>query len=77
MPTVTQSELNLIGVFFPVCLMKCKSTLNTLNPGECMDVLIADPEVVDELEKIIKRSEDQVIHRLKEPDHYRLRILKG
>lgn len=72
----TQSELNLIGVFVPVCLMKCKSTLNTLQSGETMDVLIADPEVVANLEKIIERSDDQVISRRKESDHYRLRILK-
>ena len=73
----TPSELNLIGVFCPVCLMKCKSTLNSMQSGETMDVLIADPEVVGELEKIIHRSDDQVIHRMKESDHYRLRILKG
>ena len=73
----TQSELNLIGVFVPVCLMKCKSTLNTLQPGETMDVLIADPDVVADLEKIIGRSGDQVISRWKESNHYRLRILKN
>lgn len=72
-----QSELNLIGVFVPVCLMKCKSTLNTLKAGETMDVLIADPEVVADLEKIIERSGDKVISRRMESDHYRLRILKN
>lgn len=73
----TQNEINLLGVFSPVCLMKCKSTLNSMQSGECVDVLIADPDVVGELEKIIRRSEDQVIHREKESDHYRIRILKG
>jgi TusA-related sulfurtransferase len=48
-----------------------------MQSGETMDVLLADPEVVGELEKIIQRSADQVIHRIKESDHYRLRILKG
>ncbi len=73
----TQTELNLIGVFFPICLLKCKSTLHAMHPGERMDVLVSDPEVLDELEKIIRRSKDQIIHRLKKPDHCRLRIQKG
>lgn len=72
-----QSELNLIGVFSPVCLMRCKSELNTMQSGDYVDVLIADPEVADELEKIIKPSNDKVIHRRKESDHYRIRILRG
>ncbi len=73
----TQSELNLIGVFVPICLMKCKSALNSLQSGETLDVLIADPDVVDELIKIIERSGDQVISRRKESNHYRLRIQKN
>lgn len=73
----TQTELNLIGVFFPICLLKCKSTLHAMNRGERMDVLVSDPAILDELEKIIKRSSDQIIHCLKKSDHYKLRILKG
>jgi TusA-related sulfurtransferase len=72
----TPSELNLISVFVPVCLMKCKSTLNALQSGETLDVLIADPEVVANLERIIERSDDRVISRRKELNYYRLRILK-
>jgi TusA-related sulfurtransferase len=57
--------------------MKCKSKLNDIQSGDTMEVLIADPEVVKDLEKIIERSKDRITHRVEESDHYRLRILKG
>jgi len=72
-----KSELDLVGVMSPVCLLKCKSCLRTMRPGEEMDVLVQDPEVVDELVKIVERSADEVVHRRKERDYYRICIRKG
>jgi len=70
-------ELDLVGVISPVCLLKCKSCLKSMSAGETMDVLVQDPEVVEELERIIERSVDEVTDCNKEGDTYRICILKG
>lgn len=70
-------ELDLIGVVSPVCLLKCKSELTRMNAGDVLEILLQDPEAVEELVKIIERSKDQVISKKPEEDHYRIRVRKG
>jgi tRNA 2-thiouridine synthesizing protein A len=70
-------ELDLIGVVSPVCILKCKSELVRMNAGDVLEILLQDPEVVEELSKIIERSNDRVISKEREEDHYRIRIRKG
>ncbi|MFC1811121.1 sulfurtransferase TusA family protein [Thermodesulfobacteriota bacterium] len=70
-------ELNLIGVVSPVCMLKCKSELARMNAGDVLEVLLQDPEAVEELVKIIERSKDRVISKEHEEDHYRIRVRKG
>ena len=70
-------ELDLIGVISPVCILKCKSKLARLDAGNVLEVLLQDPEVVEELIKIIRRSKDQVIKSEPENDHYRIWLKKG
>ena len=70
-------ELDLIGVVSPVCLLKCKRVLSEMSAGETLDILLQDPDVVEELVKIIDRSADKVIQTAQERDHYRIRLIKG
>lgn len=77
MSPANQSELNLINDFFPVCLMKCKGALNRMQPGDCMDVLVADKEIADALNEIIIHSEDTRVIRFKESKYYRLKFFKA
>ena len=71
------TELNLIGVASPVCLLKCKSELAKIHTGEVLEILLQDPDVLKELIKIIARSTDKMIQSAKEGDHYRVRLRKG
>ncbi|MBS1238092.1 MAG: Sulfurtransferase TusA, partial [Deltaproteobacteria bacterium] len=41
------STLDLTGVVSPICLLKCKSALSRLNPGEVLEVMVQDEEVVE------------------------------
>jgi TusA-related sulfurtransferase len=75
MPSIT--ELNLIGVATPICLLKCKRVLAGMNAGEMLEILLQDPDVVEELVKIVTRSADKVIQSAPEGDHYRIRLIKG
>ena len=67
----------LIGVVSPICLLKCKSALSRLNPGEVLDVLVQDEEVVESLSMILKQSQDRMEAFSKEGECYRISIRKG
>ncbi len=72
-----KKEIDLRGILSPVCLLKCKSMLAKINCGDVLEVLLQDPEVVEELIKIVDRSKDQVVNQQKEEDYYRIYIQKG
>lgn len=67
-------ELDLRGVVLPVCLLKCKTALMGMDSREGLDILISDPHVVEDLVKIIRRSQGLSVRPHREGDHYRLRI---
>jgi TusA-related sulfurtransferase len=69
-------ELNLLEIMAPVCLLKCKSALEAMKPGNALEVLLQDPEVVEDLIKIIDRSGDKLVKVGMEGNHYRIRIEK-
>jgi len=48
-----------------------------MNAGDVLEILLQDPDVVEELVKIIERSADKVIQSAQEGDHYRIRLKKG
>jgi TusA-related sulfurtransferase len=72
-----KSELNLLGVMSPLCLLKCKSFLEEMKAGNSLEVLVQDPEVVEDLLKIIERSKDRVVKVEPEDEYFRIHIEKG
>ena len=70
-------KLNLVGVAWPVCLLKFKSAVSGLCACEILDVLTQDPDVVASINMIVDRSEDTLINQQKEGQVYRLSIRKG
>lgn len=71
------NELDLSGVLLPVCLLKCKTMLQTLRSGQVMRVIVQDPETADSIVKIIERSADRVIGREQDGGRYRVTLQKG
>jgi TusA-related sulfurtransferase len=67
-------QLDLIGVTWPVCLLKFKTVLNDLESGEVMEVFARDPEVVQNIVMIIERSEDTLIDRCQDGKDCRLSV---
>ena len=76
-PKTKTSQLNLVGVVSPVCLLKCQSALNILKPGNILEVMVQDPEVVNNLQKIIERSANQVIKTERRDDYFQIVIHRG
>ena len=72
-----QTEIDLKGLWPPVCLLQCKKILNEVMPGDVICVCLQDRETVKDLELIIARSKDNIIKQQKEMDTYRIYIQKG
>ena len=71
------SKLSLVGIAWPVCLLKFKSAVDGLCACEVLEVSTQDPDVVVNITMIIDRSEDTLINQQKEGGVYRLSIQKG
>jgi TusA-related sulfurtransferase len=71
------SKLDLVGVAWPVCLLKFKRAVNALSAYGVLEVKTQDPDVVTHITLIVDRSEDSLINQQKEDDVYRLSIQKG
>lgn len=71
------SKLNLVGIAWPVCLLKFKSAANGLCACEVLEVLTQDPDVVANITMLVNRSEDTLIGQHKDGDVYRLSIQRG
>jgi len=71
------SKLNLVGVAWPVSLLKFKSAATGLGATEVLEVLTLDPDVVANITLLVNRSEDTLIDQQKDGEVYRLSIQKG
>jgi TusA-related sulfurtransferase len=54
-------ELNLIGVVSPFCLLEFKAALSRLRPGQILEILIRDPEVMRDLVRLVDHSPDRLL----------------
>ena len=70
-------EIDLTYTLSWLGLLKCMSTLSRMNPGEILEVLLKDPEAVENLVMILQRSTNQVLQSKSEGTHYRVCIQKG
>jgi TusA-related sulfurtransferase len=69
--------LDLTGVVSPMDLLKCNACLAAMAPGDILEVILADAEVVENLTMIILRSDDEILYRRKAPDCICVGIRKG
>jgi TusA-related sulfurtransferase len=69
--------LDLKGVVSPMDLLKCNACLTAMAPGEILEVILADAEVVDNLTMILLRSNDEILYREQTRDSTCIRIRKG
>ncbi len=71
------SQINLIGVISPVCLLECKKAIKELKSGEQVIFLLDDTFVANDLITIIERSNDRVIEIEEKTDYCQIAIQKG
>lgn len=68
------SRLNLIGVVSPFCLLEFKAALSRMRPYQVLEVLIQDPEVMEDLIRLVSRSPDRIVCKELFGEAFRLRI---
>lgn len=71
-----KSELDLVGIGWPVCLFKFNNAFDELCSSEVMEVLSQDPDVVDSILMLAVRSDGKLIKREQQGDLYRVFIQK-
>ena len=66
--------LDLRRVGLPVCLLEFKSALDRMDSGDVLEVLVEDPDVVEDFVNIIRHSQDRILRPRREGDHYRIQV---
>ncbi len=65
------------GVGCPLNFVKTKLVLETLNPGEAMEILIDDGEPIDNVPASLEQEGHRIVEKEKVSDYWRVLIIKG
>jgi len=69
--------LDLRGWSCPLCILKAKSWLTRMDPGQILDVLSTDPNVLKNFPLVLERTGDRVLRMDQTDDHFQIRVLRG
>jgi tRNA 2-thiouridine synthesizing protein A len=69
--------LDVRGWSCPWCILKAKSWLRRMNPGQILEVLSTDPNVQKNFPCVLGGTKDQVISVDQNDDHYRVHVRRG
>jgi TusA-related sulfurtransferase len=59
-----------------VSLLKCQKELAQMKPGDSLEVIMNDPDMVEDLTKIVDRSMNRVTERSLNGDRFKIKITK-
>ncbi|MBW1781170.1 MAG: sulfurtransferase TusA family protein [Deltaproteobacteria bacterium] len=69
--------LDVRGWSCPWCLLKAKSWLRRMNPGQILEVLSTDRDVQKNFPRVLSGTKDRVISIAQNGDHYSVRVRRG
>ena len=69
--------LDVRGWSCPWCILKAKSELNLMQPGEVLEVLVTDPMTLVDFPNVLGKSGDQLMQINEQPDFSRIYIRRG
>jgi TusA-related sulfurtransferase len=69
--------LDLRGWSCPWCILKAKSWLVRMKPGQILEVLCTDPNVQQNFPRVLARTEDRVIRWEHKDDYIGVLIRRG
>lgn len=69
--------LDLRGWRCPWCIVKAKSWLSRMNPGQVLELLVTDSETLRHFPSILRSGNDEIMDVQHYPDHHRMVIRRG
>jgi len=69
--------LDLRGWSCPWCILKAKSWLVRMKPGQVLEVLFTDPGVQKDLPRVLERTADRIIRWEQKEDYAGMLIRRG
>ena len=73
----TTKKLDLTDTVSFLSLLICQKELSQIGTGDSLEVVMDDPDMADDLIKIIERSNDRVADRSQDGNRIRIYIAKG
>ena len=70
-------NLNLEGTVQPFGLLVVANTLSKMSPGEVLEIIVPDRELLDNILKIMRNSENKVLEYGEDGTRYWVTINKG
>ena len=70
------ARLNLVGVAWPLCLMKCNQAVQRMKPGEKLEVMFRDRDVVADMVRLVIRTGPCRVRIEKHSTHVSLHLTK-
>ena len=75
--TEADKVIDLRGMSCPWSILKAKSKLIAMNPGDVLEVLCTDPMMSKDFPKVLGKSGHQLIQIIDKPEYSRLYVLRG
>ena len=69
--------IDLRGMSCPWSILKAKSQLISMDPGQILEVLSTDPMMSEDFPKVLGKRGHQLIQIIDKPDYSRLYVLRG
>lgn len=69
--------IDLRGMSSPWSILKAKSQLIAMNPGEVLEVLSTDPMMTEDFPKVLAKGGHQLMQTIDQPEYSRLYVLRG
>ena len=69
--------IDLRGMSCPWSILKAKSQLIAMAPGEVLEVLSTDPKMSEDFPKVLGKNGHQLIQIIDQPEYSRLYVLRG
>ena len=69
--------IDLRGISCPWSILKAKSELKRMRPGQVLEVLSTDPLTLKDFPSILKETDDEVVRVDRGPEFFSLYVRKG
>jgi len=70
------SELDCVGLYCPEPVFRTRQELDKLDVGQVLKVVADDPAAEEDIPRLVKRLEQQLVEMRKENDHFHFVIKK-